>query len=140
MKIDKTSEGSSEASLITGKDDERLERALSMASGRSECVRICYEIRREDTGIEVLTSWSDEKGVAPESIEHWNRFARCDLFDPKLNHLFLAAEYQLSSLIESTGIMDGSVWQYNLEWVRDQSMVVWSLVLMGDFETARTML
>jgi GH15 family glucan-1,4-alpha-glucosidase len=37
-------------------------------------------------------------------------------------------------------MMDGSIWQYNLEWVRDQAMVIKSLVMLGDFETSRTML
>jgi len=36
--------------------------------------------------------------------------------------------------------MDGSIWQYNLEWVRDQSAAVAAFVMLGDFNMARTML
>ena len=34
--------------------------------------------------------------------------------------------------------MDGSIWQYNLEWVRDQAHVVEGLVRLGDHAKART--
>ncbi|UCF33797.1 MAG: hypothetical protein JSV78_00505, partial [Phycisphaerales bacterium] len=36
--------------------------------------------------------------------------------------------------------MDGSIWQYNHEWVRDQAMVVAARVMLGEFEAGRTML
>ncbi len=36
--------------------------------------------------------------------------------------------------------MDGSIWQYGLEWVRDQAHVTEALVRLGDAAKARTML
>ena len=36
-------------------------------------------------------------------------------------------------------MMDGSIWQYNLEWVRDQACAAAALVSLGAVDTARTM-
>ncbi len=56
------------------------------------------------------------------------------------DRLFDAARRQLPAVISSSGAMDGSIWQYNREWVRDQAMVVIALAQMGAHELARTML
>ncbi|MEK6570428.1 MAG: hypothetical protein AABZ61_03600, partial [Bacteroidota bacterium] len=57
-----------------------------------------------------------------------------------LDHLFQTAKNGLYAAISSTGKMDSSIWQYNLEWVRDQSMVVVGLVLSGQEKLAKTLL
>lgn len=57
-----------------------------------------------------------------------------------LDRYFDAARVQLPAAISASGRMDGSIWQYNREWVRDQAMVVHGLLLTGQHQLARTML
>jgi hypothetical protein len=57
-----------------------------------------------------------------------------------LDHLFLTAKNGLHAAISSSGKMDSGIWQYNQEWVRDQTMVVIGLVLSGQEKLAKTLL
>ena len=47
---------------------------------------------------------------------------------------------QLPAAVSRRGVLDGSVWQYNREWCRDQSMIALALAMIGDHELARTIL
>lgn len=89
-------------------------------------------------GREVESSWCDRTAVTASG--YWGKLATCVFDSSVLDHLFNTAKYQLPAAVGAGGEMDGSIWQYNLEWVRDQAMVVRSLVMMGDFDLARAML
>jgi hypothetical protein len=71
---------------------------------------------------------------------YWGALAECHTTDPDLDHLFQAARNQLPTAVDRYGRMDGSIWQYNLEWVRDQAHVAEALVRLGDTGKARTIL
>jgi hypothetical protein len=60
--------------------------------------------------------------------------------DPLLDHLFDAARWQLPAAISSSGRLDGSIWQYNREWVRDQAVIALALTQLGHRSLAATML
>ena len=62
---------------------------------------------------------------------------RCAFRDEGLDHLFECARNQLPAVLGPDGRMDGSIWQYNLEWVRDQSAVSRALVMLGETSLAR---
>jgi hypothetical protein len=82
-------------------------------------------------------------GTDPEdgaSAQYWRSLTRFRTSHHGLNHVFLAARNQLPTAVDHRGRMDGSIWQYNLEWVRDQSHVAEALVRLGDQGKARTML
>jgi GH15 family glucan-1,4-alpha-glucosidase len=57
---------------------------------------------------------------------------------PRLDHFFRASRSQLPVAVSRTGCIDGSIWQYNLEWLRDQSMVALALTLIGATGPATT--
>ena len=57
-----------------------------------------------------------------------------------LDHLFRTAKNGLHAAISSSGKMDSGIWQYNQEWVRDETMVVIALVLSGQERLAKTLL
>ena len=56
-----------------------------------------------------------------------------------MDRFFRAAKHQLPALVSAAGRVDGSVWQYNREWVRDQSVVASALAMIGERRRARTM-
>ncbi len=87
----------------------------------------------------------DLPGAVPDPPDrpltgYWSSLATLRTPHEGLNRLFLAARSQLPAAVDRRGRMDGSIWQYNLEWVRDQSHVAEALVRLGDQEKARTVL
>jgi hypothetical protein len=59
---------------------------------------------------------------------------------PTLDHVFNASRCQLPAVISSRGRLDGSIWQYNREWVRDQAFIALALTMLGHRSLAATML
>lgn len=53
-----------------------------------------------------------------------------------LDHLFRCAQSGLRAAVARSGKMDGGIWQYNLEWVRDQTMAAIGAALTGQPEVA----
>ena len=53
-----------------------------------------------------------------------------------LDSLWTRCRSQLTGSLAASGRVDASIWQYNREWVRDQSSVALGLLLMGDRDGA----
>jgi hypothetical protein len=88
----------------------------------------------------VATWWAEDPGPSQEATDYWAGLTTFRSGDPDLDHLFQAARNHLPTAVDHQGRMDGSIWQYNLEWVRDQAHVAEALVRLGELEKARTML
>ena len=71
---------------------------------------------------------------------YWGGLASFDAQHDGLNHLFRSSLSGLRSAVAASGKMDGSVWQYNMEWVRDQSMVATAASMSGQHEIAGALL
>ncbi|MGH7595149.1 MAG: hypothetical protein ACREOI_02305, partial [bacterium] len=78
--------------------------------------------------------------ISPETQTYWKNVTQFDCGDTALNHMFAASCAQLPAAISASGVMDGSIWQYNLEWVRDQAMVTSGLTMAGHHELAQTII
>ncbi|MDW8130587.1 MAG: hypothetical protein RMI94_08560 [Bryobacterales bacterium] len=59
---------------------------------------------------------------------------------PALDHLFRVTLSGLRATVAASGKMDGSIWQYNMEWVRDQTMAALGAIAVGHVEVARAIL
>ncbi len=112
---------------------------LDFAGTASATACLVHEARRVDGAFEAVTRWGGEPGTVA-GVAYWQTLATFSSSDEGLNHLFAAARRQLPVAVDHRGRMDGSIWQYNLEWVRDQSHVAEALVRLGDAAKARTML
>ncbi|MGD8451540.1 MAG: hypothetical protein PVJ57_06950 [Phycisphaerae bacterium] len=139
IEVRKTSLGSVRATLRTGPEREPLERAIELAEGTPVEAALVYELRQSGDEWRVDVRWADAAPVRADATGYWEQCGTLSSSSPALDHLFRAAWNQLSATITSTGMMDGSIWQYNLEWVRDQSATVAALVSVGAVELARTM-
>jgi len=60
--------------------------------------------------------------------------------DPLLDHLFATSRSGLKAHLSRTGKRDSGMWMYNMEWVRDDMMVMLGLLHAGFFHEARTLL
>jgi hypothetical protein len=76
----------------------------------------------------------------PAPAAYWENAAECRFDDPLLDRFFAAAKFQLRAAVAASGRIDGGVWQYNLEWVRDQSLIALALAMSGQPGPARTIL
>ena len=85
----------------------------------------------------------EKKGVpamVKETQKYWNQRATCETNDAGLNHLFHSAVTGMRSAVARSGKMDAGIWQYNFEWVRDQSMMAAASSLCGYSDIAETSL
>ncbi|MFH1763916.1 MAG: hypothetical protein ABIF09_06970 [Gemmatimonadota bacterium] len=93
----------------------------------------------EERGFGAL-SHAPGPGPAADADLYWSSLAGFRTSHHGLNHLFRAARNQLPTAVDRGGRMDGGIWQYNLEWVRDQAHVAEALARLGDHAKARTIL
>jgi hypothetical protein len=122
--------------LETGIPGKNVQKSKALLPQETFILTLVYSLDPISLGIERLEAVE----IEPSAQLYWQNLASGDFGDPKLNHLFNASKFQLQSNIAQSGMMDASIWQYNLEWVRDQSNVVMGLIVSGQFELARTLL
>ena len=132
--------GSGPAVICTGPPSRPMEMALSTEGEDGGTAALLYRLTGDSAAAMVNIEWCAPPPVTPESSAAWNRLAACAFDSDLLDHLYTAARNQLPAVIGPSGQMDGSIWQYNHEWVRDQAMVARSLTMLGEKELARTML
>jgi hypothetical protein len=73
------------------------------------------------------------------SADYWGKRATLNTGHDGLDHLFRASESGIRAAVASSGKMDGSIWQYNQEWVRDQSWVALASAMLGHTDIAHAM-
>ena len=140
-KSPKTSEGILLADLRIdehGKfEKESFKFSLSPEAEKTYTFRYRLENRkRERIFVEVL-----EKEPAIDGIQsYWKSINSINFNNTKFNHLFSSSKNQIISSIAQNGKMDASIWQYNLEWVRDASYVAIACLMAGHFATAKNIL
>jgi hypothetical protein len=78
--------------------------------------------------------------IRRETSEYWKKTATFRSSNEKLNHLFQVSKTGARAAIARSGKMDGGVWQYNLEWVRDQSMMAVASCMTGLTDVAETII
>lgn len=71
---------------------------------------------------------------------YWSKPASVATGRDDLDHLVRVATSGIRAAVARSGKMDGSIWQYNLEWVRDQSMVAVGAAMSGQPEIAEALL
>jgi hypothetical protein len=126
--------------LLAHQAKRSQERTVEASSDNPATALLVYETVRTGDHYAVKTSWGRSALPAREATRFWNGLAKFSSGDVELDHLFSTARSQLPVAVDATGRMDGSIWQYNLEWVRDQAHVAEALVRLGDHELAHTML
>lgn len=75
-----------------------------------------------------------------ESRRYWGKRAKFSADHRGLNHLFDCSKTALRAAVGKSGKTDGGIWQYNMEWVRDQSMVAIGSILCGHTEVSESLL
>jgi hypothetical protein len=140
IRVRNTHQASRTLTLRTGLKDEALRRTVRFRPGQERSFFIEYLLARRGHSLSAFCSWCGAPAPAPAARAFWTEKARIRFHHPLLDHLFKAARHQLPAVVAGSGKLDGSIWQYNLEWVRDQALVSEALAALGFLETARTIL
>ena len=123
--------------LRTGVRQDVIERPVLIEPGQVRSIAFVYTL---DAGSRRLALDVDHDApVRPATKAYWDALARASFGDPLLDHYFQAAKTQLPAAVSRTGRVDGSIWQYNREWLRDQAVVAQALAILGERDLARTM-
>lgn len=114
------------------------EEEIFLEAGMEKRLFFLYTLKKNGQDLQLECRSQGE--VEPEVIRHWESAAEVSFDVPLLNRYFHAARSQLPAAVSRTGQMDGSIWQYNREWVRDQAMVAVGLILSGQHSLAKVIL
>jgi len=124
--------------MITGIRGARLKRRFALGPKSEKTVTVRYSLDR--TRDRVISEFARRRVGSLPAEGYWRGLARITTGDAHLDHFFRASRAQLSTAVSKKGVLDGSVWQYNREWCRDQSVIALALAMLGDHAVARTIL
>ncbi len=125
-------------SLRTGVLRTVVERTSSAAPFGTVTLVLIYTL---DAGRRrVAVEWSERVFDTASAAAFAGSLAAVASGDPLLDRFFQASKFQLPAVISRAGRLDGSLWQYNREWVRDQSVIAEALASLGAPDAARTMI
>ncbi|NIR51451.1 hypothetical protein GWO43_22995 [candidate division KSB1 bacterium] len=126
--------------IQTGSPAQTIEKQLTLTPNTPKVCFLEYCLIEEQPELAVELSWVSNPAIDDDVRNYWGKTTSCQFDSPLLNHLFRVSKNQLPANIAHSGRLDASIWQYNLEWVRDQSMIAIGLTLSGYFERAGTIL
>ncbi len=122
--------------LATGVGAKVIRRRVVLAAGAGRLLTIGYTLAPKVDRVAVAFLPRPPQDAACRRF--WRSLARVRFGQPRLDHFFQASRAQLPVAVSRSGCIDGSIWQYNLEWLRDQSMVALALTLIGATGPATT--
>ena len=111
---------------------------FSVKPGARTRVWLVYDLDPAAAALRLTAAATDP--VEAEARATWAALADIRFDDPVLDHLFRASRAQLPAAVSARGRLDGSIWQYNREWVRDQAFIALALTQVGHRGLAATML
>ncbi len=107
----------------------------TLAPAHSLQTQFTYAIGGDEWKLEKSFSVTQKK-----ASEYWNGKTQLRTGNVSLDHLFNISKSGLKANIARSGKRDSGIWMYNMEWVRDDSMMVIGLVKAGFAEEAKTIL
>ncbi len=125
--------------LATGLPEQQIEQSCLLSQGARLATAILYELQSKDGSWKPGLCFAD---ADPDEAarKYWRHSTKISGGDNSYASMYLAARNQIQAVIAHSGRTDASIWQYNLEWVRDQSMMAVGLTLSGQFENAALLL
>jgi hypothetical protein len=125
------------AEIFTGVKNQKLRRRIVLPARGKWTAPISYTL--DPQADRVRCTWERRGAVTAAAREFWGGLTRVRFGDDLLDHYFAAARAQLPAAVSRIGCVDGSIWQYNHEWLRDQSVVALALTMLGATGPATTM-
>lgn len=128
------------AVVSTGIRNQVAGSRLELAPSQARTLFMEYRLGGRPGRRHIKMAWANPPKMSRQADQYWRRASRVVTSSPLLNHLYRASLYALPATLAASGKLDGSVWQYNREWTRDQAMAAIGLVHAGLFEPAKVLL
>ncbi|HPN33170.1 MAG TPA: hypothetical protein PK843_01535 [bacterium] len=126
--------------IETGLLQTSLAETVHLRARQSVDLYLAYDLIHEQETWTVQLTMVDSAPVDSSATAFWASLTAASFDSSPLDHLMQTASICLQNVISSKGLVDASIWQYNLEWVRDHSMMVFGLLMSGNYPLARTLL
>ena len=123
--------------IRTGLRGTSLEKSVWLGPGGEKRLFIRYLLDAANDKVRI--EWTRRSAVEAETAASWTSLSWIDFGHPLLDHYWRASKFQLPAVISRTGRLDGGVWQYNREWLRDQAVIALALTMIGERGLAGTM-
>jgi hypothetical protein len=107
-----------------------------LGPGEEAVVRFVYTIR---PGTPPLAA-RDMNRIWQSTVEYWKSKPVLQTGDETLDRLYQVARSGLKAQLARSGKRDSGYWMYNMEWVRDDVMMMQGMALAGLHDEARTVL
>jgi hypothetical protein len=140
VSVSRSASGASRVRVKTGLGARTVEAEVAFRGRTAAPAVFEYRLAKRGGGTVADLRLSSSRQSEPAAAAYWRDTATFRSSDPLLDRFFSASRSQLRAAVSSTGRMDGSIWQYNLEWVRDQALVAMALAMSGQPGPARTIL
>ncbi|MCU0250369.1 MAG: hypothetical protein MUE61_09185 [Vicinamibacterales bacterium] len=124
--------------LRTSVPDSTVMPRIFVKPGARMRVWLVYDLDAATGGLRLTAAATDP--TEADAHTAWAGLADVRFDEPALDHLFRASRAQLPAAVSARGRLDGSIWQYNREWVRDQACIALALTQLGCRRVAVTML
>jgi hypothetical protein len=107
-----------------------------LAPGGESLVRYVYAIRKGTPvprAKEMPARWKN-------TVAYWKSKPVLAAGNDRLDAMYRVSRNGLKALLAHSGKRDGGYWQYNMEWVRDDVMMIQAMSMAGFHEEARALL
>ena len=112
---------------------------FTIVSENEKKFQFAYSINKDLKG-NVLVELIEKQVTFNNYEKYWQSINKVNLGNDIFNFLYNTSKNQIGATLAHNGMMDASVWQYNLEWVRDLSNVSLGMTMSGQFDKARKIL
>ena len=124
--------------LRIGGPDALVEEPVTLIAQERTRLWLVYDLSSTDRSVSMHVSRTSPCDPLARDTSSTRTTLTCH--HPMLDHIFHASRCQLPAVVSSRGRLDGSIWQYNREWVRDQAVIALALTMLGHRSLAATML
>jgi hypothetical protein len=129
---------SSHQNTLSDAKGDRIDIPLHIEPGDSLTLSLHYYLGTSEKLDSVMSALRE--GIENDSEREWKLMTQFRSDHTGLDHLFRVSKTGLKAAVSSHGKMDGSIWQYNREWLRDKAMVAVAQSLVGNSILARSIL
>ena len=136
-----TADGYGHIRMFSDPDGEARDRyldakAVRSVRGKSASATFYYVIQKNQTDLARINK-DKYRGL---SESYWDNMATVQTPVESYNRLFSASRNGLRAAVSESGRFDASIWEYNMEWTVDSSMVALGAIRSGQFELAKSVL
>jgi hypothetical protein len=104
--------------------------------GGETVVRFVYTIRMDTAPLKS----ADTQKLWHETVAYWKPKPMLQTNNDVVDHLYRVARSGLKAQLARSGRRDSGYWMYNMEWVRDDVMMMQGMAMAGFHDEARTIL